>query len=353
MIRFDLAVANYNKAAIFWEGFANVQNFDPVLDRVVFLDCSNDPNAELATCLHYLQRYGLNEANFVFIKRRNWLLNPGAMLDYVRLVGEGYLKAPLHTYFMQDHFINKTMLVKGDTIPDETVLDLDRISSLLLEDNTLAVCATRYGFRLCASVPEEQCGENYVPCDTLQQHLWLLLDHAAPRDAIINGKYCNDHFIYYDGSFHMEGSQDICLVVDGCNICVDPKYYVNHYLENKGLYSRGIGDYGDGLTWEARLSKILADQGVGFYELSRNVCVRSPEELKKLQPDPDYRKLWCYFYNSPLFYWIHGQDIWPYHFKNNEAYLRYAEFCVNHLKKVDSNDSLQVIYDPKTFVRHP
>lgn len=352
MIRFDIVVANYNKADVFWEGFSNLKNFDPLLDRVVFLDCSNNSLHELAVCQHYINALGINGCNFVFIKRRNWLLNPGAQLDYVRLVAEGKLAKPLHAFFMQDHYLNKQRLVKGDTIPESVILDLDHISDILLQNNKLAVSATRYGFRLCASVPEELCGEDYACYDDSYNYPWLFVDCRQPIGSIIGGKYCNDHFIYYNGCLHMPGSKDICLVIDGSNFCVDPIYYINHYNQHKAMYSGGIGDYGEGLTWEARLSKILTDQGVGFYELSRSVCFWSPEELKSAQPDPDPAKLWCYFYNSPLFYWIHaGHDIWPYRFKNTDAYLRYAQYCIEFRKSIDPNKSFQILYDPKCMIK--
>jgi len=350
MTRFDIVVANRNKAEIFWQGFFTINNFDPLLDRIVFMDCSDNYMDELSKCMYYIKKYELMNINFLFLKRRNWIMNQGAMLDYVRLLGEGILEYPMYAFFMQDHYINKQALVKGDTIPDDVTLDLDNIYDILSVNNDkLVVTATRYGFRICASVPEEYCGDDYGLYDDRTDYKWCWV--SGKLGSVINGKYCCDHFIYYNAS-HLKGSQDICIAVDGSNFCVNPKYYVSHYKSNKKLYSGGLGDYTDALIWETRLSKILYDQGLGFYDLTRNVCFQNTEELKKAQPDPDSTKLWCYFYNSPLFYWILGRDIWHYDFKLTDAYFRYAQYCINQRKLANTDTTLRLLYDSRESVEN-
>ena len=344
MTRFDIVVANRNRSEVFWEGFSNIENFDVHLDRIVFMDCSDDSLKELSKCLLFLDQCGLRDCNFVFIRRRNWAMNQGTLIDYTRLIGEGVLDPPRYAFFMQDHYVNKALYVKGDTIPDHLRIDLDHIYGLLAANNKLVVFAARFGFRLCASVPEEYCGKDYASYDDFANPPWCWVDGAL--GSIIDGKYCCDHFIYCDAG-HLPGSHDICIAIDGCNLCVDPRYFVSHYRQHVKMYTAGLGDYTDALVWETRISKILYDQGLGFHELNSKVCCCKTEELRRLQPDPDSSKLWCYFYNSPLFYWVLGRDIWHYDFKITDAYFRYAQHCVNYRNLADKDTTMVLLYDSR------
>jgi hypothetical protein len=286
---------NRNKSELFWKSLNNLINFDPVLDRLIFLDCSDNPTAEGIKCINFMNSMHLKLSNILFIKRRNWCMNQGGIMDYVRLVGEGVLEKPLHTFFMQDHFLNKEECVKGDTIPEQLTIDLDAISSLLLNNPKTVVFAARYGFRVCATVPSQFCGNDF---NRQSENISLLVDNSKKLGEIINGKYCNDLYIYYNGQYHINGSEDLWLAIDGSNFCLDPQWLIQHYKKNKKLYTEGLGDYTDALVWEARFGKIFTDQKIAFHELSRNITVHSPAELKEMQQDPDSSKLWCYFYNS-------------------------------------------------------
>jgi len=347
VIRFDIVVINRNKSNVFWEGFSNLNNFDPLLDRIIFIDCSDDPANELSICIDYMYRLKFTIKNFIMIKRRNWCMNQGGIMDYTRLVAEGAIKKPVHTFFLQDHFLNKKKYVKGDTIPENITIDLDLISNVLLNDPDKVVFAARYGYRLCATVPDNLCGKDY---DSSDDRISLLVDKSKAVGSMINGKYCNDYYIYYHGQYHLDGSQDICFAIDGSNFCLNPDFLIRDYKSRREMYLYGLGDYSDALVWEARFGKILADQGAVFHELSRNVTFRTPQDLKAVQADPDPSKLWCYFYNSPLFYWAIGKDIWPYDFKFNDSYFRYAAYCIEQRSSRVEDLSMKVLYDPSGFV---
>ena len=356
MIRFDVVVANRDRTQVFWQGWSSFKNFDIAQDRLVFLNTSADPKRELAICLYYIDYYGLKGCNFVFLVRRSWNSVFGMLADYTRLIGEDVLDAPKHTFFMQDHYVCKTDFVAGDTIPENGIIDFDAISNIFKTDNKLVVGNTRYGFRLCATVPEELTGKDFESYDDKNGFPkpglpWIFM--PGKLGSTLYEKYCCDHFIYYHGGFHIEGSKDLGINFDGVNFCCDPKYIVNHYMKDKSLYYASLGDYGDALVWEARIGNILYDQGLGFYELSRNISVKSTEELKKLDPNPGTlvdKSLWCYHYNSPLFYAIHNAgDIWPYKFKQTEAYFRYKAFCEKWRETMEHDVRIYLLYDSKPF----
>jgi len=277
-------------------------------------------------------------------------MNQGSIMDYTRLLGEQVLSAPLHAFLMQDHFLNTSKAVKGDTIPEGTTLDLDRISTMLLDEPKLAVCATRYGYRVVASVPEPFCGEDYVGYDeSPPESLPWCWCEGPHRGAIVNGKYCSDHFIYYNGKRELPGSQRLSLAIDGSNFCLDPKWLVAHYRAsetNRRLYLGGLGDYCDALVWEGRLGTILGKQGLAIHELSRNLRARTPDELTAMSPQPC--EYWQYFYHSPLFYWMLGKDMWNYSFKMTEAYFRFMNYAYNHVANgPDRNPLMRLMADTK------
>ena len=350
MVRFDIAVANRNRSEVFWQGWPTFRNFSIKHDRLVILDASDDPARELAICKHYIRHYGLDGINFVFLRRRAWNYSLGMIADYTRLIGEGILTAPEHTFFMQDHYVCTTECVASDTIPEGGVLDLNEIQSLFEKEPKLVVSSTRVGFRICASVPYEIAGKDGESYDGRTDIPWII--PRGKLGSIVGGKYMVDHFIYYDGGNDLPGSTDQCLAFDGANFCVDPRYIVSHYLKNKELYSEGIGDYGDAVMWETRIGKVLYDQGLSYYELSRGRMIRSIEELKSLQPKPNWRhlitNLWSYLYNAPLFFSAHkGEDVREYPFRQTDAYRRYQAFCAQWRKTMNHDTTIYLLYDSK------
>jgi len=116
-IRFDIVVANKDRVEVFFESLENLKNFDFLRDRIIFMDCSDD--LQYRKFVNYVEKLGLSKLRFYFYKRRNWNFNHGAQLDYIRLVGEGVIKKPRFTFFMQDHYLNTKNFIKGDSLPDD------------------------------------------------------------------------------------------------------------------------------------------------------------------------------------------------------------------------------------------
>ena len=354
MIRFDIAVANRNRTEVFWQGWKNIKNFDPSLDRIVFFDTSDNPTRELAICLHYLNLYGLKNHNFIFLRRRSWFYNTGMILDYTRLVSAEILEAPQYTYFMQDHYISKTDFVAGDSIPENGFLDFNLMDEIFKRNLKTVIGCSRHGFRLNAAVPEELSGKDFESYEdengiAKPDLPWIFV--PGKLGSLTNEKYSSDHFIYYHAGYHIKGAKDLGINFDGCNFCCDPKYIVNHYQKNKSLYTEGTSDYGAMLVWEMRIGQLLYDQGLGFYELSRGVSIKNTEELKKLQPDPSSlgSSLWCYQYTSPLFHAIHkSDDVFRYTFKQTEAYYRYQEYSEKCKKGIEYDSRIYLLYDSQS-----
>lgn len=286
MKRFDLVVANCNRCELFWESIVNLEDFDVTNDRIVFMDCSDKPYEQLSKSLAFIESLNLSGLSFSFYHRRNWNWNHGAQLDYLRLIGERKIESPSYVFFMQDHYLNTAKCVSGDTIPSNHRINLSEVENILNERPRVYFCS-RYGFRVSASVPEV-------------------------------GKYISVSYGVYNSDHH-DGSHDVSFVIDGGNFAVNPEFYIRHYQRNKRLYTAGNGCYSFCHVWETRLSKILYDQNLSFYEGSRNEEFSSVSELKsKYSINTGY---WEYFYHFPLAYFLYGSDITRYSLLDIRVYF--------------------------------
>ena len=156
MNRFHIVVSNYQRLSSFVDNFHKLQGFNPELDAVYILDCSptNIYLSEIKVAAQ-LSLFGLEwNKNLFFIRRRNWGVNHGAQLDYFRCLRDGLIELPHYSVFMQEHFLDWVNYVKEDTLPENTIFDLDDIFTRFQDDNALG-CAfyPRYGVRIITSNP--------------------------------------------------------------------------------------------------------------------------------------------------------------------------------------------------------
>jgi hypothetical protein len=278
MVRFDVVIANCGRAELFWRSFDNIKGFDPKQDRLIFFDCSDRWLAELAKCRRELKRLRLSQIRFRFYRRRNWCFNHGAQLDYVRLLGDGELDQPALTFFLQEHYLNQREAIRSDTLPDGEVIDLNKIEQqLTLSPRTVVFCS-RLGFRVSASVPDVD-------------------------------QFFATEYGQFNNTAHA-GSVVSSLVIDGANLIVDPEFYLNDYRRRPRLYRAGNGGYNFTHVWETRLSKILYDQGLTFFELHRQLGYRKVQELWHQHPTQD--GTWHFFHHLPQAYYFDGRDIFRY-----------------------------------------
>jgi hypothetical protein len=271
--RIDIVVANKDRINLFWNSLDTIKNFDPEVDRIIVMDCSDNSLEELSKSEKYLDFFQLKmNYNFLFFKRRNWNMNPGAQLDYLRLILDEKIAKPKYTFFLQDHYLDKYTAVHGDTIPTNFVYDLNLVEKELLNDKEQVLFSARNGFRVSSSNP------------TL-------------RTGISN-------------QIHRAGSVPSTFCVDGCNYIVAPDYYLKYFANNPELLIKGDGSYQFAHVWESRICKILYDQNFTFYELSRNIKYKKISDLIFDYPDPC--SVWMYFYDFPAAYVFYGRDIYNY-----------------------------------------
>lgn len=312
--RFDLVIANTDRCEVFWEAFNSLKNFNSKHDRIIFMDCSINPQNELTKCLRYLKYLGIQNARFYFLKRRNWNLNHGAQLDYIRLMGENKLRKPKYTYFMQEHYLNKKVLVKGDSIPGRCIIDLDEVEKLLSCNPKMVFFCARNGFRLSAGIADIQ----------------RFLNYEGKKDI---------------NTLHLKGSRDICFEIDGGNFCLDIKYYLDHYKKNKKMYTAGNGCIHFCGTWEVRLCKILYDKGLWFFEKHRNLKFKSIAQLKSNFPNPG--KNWSYVYLRPHANFLYGRDIFRYQFKFCREYIEEIIKFIYFNLTYNRDTAIQCLYPVK------
>ncbi|MFY0651339.1 MAG: hypothetical protein JXQ96_04865 [Cyclobacteriaceae bacterium] len=280
MNRFHIVVANCNRAEIFAESFNLINGFDPSLDQVIVMDCSENPEAELMK-LTSVSR-SISEDAMHFFCRRNWNLNHGAQLDYIRLIVENQIDEPEIVFFLQDHYLNTSTLVNDDTIPDEFVIDLDSIHRLFHDNEVGCAYASRNGIRVsCISSwnnSKNIWGDNF---DEIR-------DILQPR----------------------------CFCVDGGNFFVKIQLYLNYFNNYKNRLFEGDGSYEFCHVWEVRLGSILYDQNILWFDLYNNVCFKNISELRSLEAQKKrvLSKIWV---ENRVWMFFYGQDLsflWPFPF---------------------------------------
>lgn len=280
MDRFHIVVSNYERLSCFVDNFQRIQGFDGAHDRVYILDCSPNPGwQEQMAVADRLTSSGLRWGESLhFIRRRNWNMNLGAQLDYIRCLLDDRIPIPTYAAFMQDHYLDLNRFVQEDTIPDGAVYDLDLIESEFRSDpNVGCVFLARYGIRVSASNPMNERGKDFCGDGT------ELLPRARRR----------------------------CFCIDGGNFIVRPRLYLDWFKAHPRFLTRGDGAYGFALVWEVRLGKILYDQRIEWVDLYRHLKYSTIEQLDALQESLAQRvsMLW---YDNRVYSLFYGGDFQRY-----------------------------------------
>jgi hypothetical protein len=287
-IRFDVVVSNFEKIELFLENISKIKNLDRKLDRIVIMDCSNDPQRELEKLTSFKS---FSEFNFLFFSRRNWNLNHGAQLDYVWLINHNIITQPKYISFMQEHYLNTEILVKSDTIPAGQTLDLDLVEDRFCQDPRQIIFNSRFGFRVSA-MPKQTPFDDYK---------------------------------------NME-SFPISFVVDGGNFFVVSDYLQTYFKNREYLIKHGNGRYSFCHVWETRLTKIFYDDGFTFFELSRGLSFATIVELLNVYPEPC--DVWRYAYQSREAWLLYGRDSFTTKFPFREC-LKIAKKLISENSKVN------------------
>lgn len=280
MDRFHIVVSNHQRLSCFVDNFQRIRGFNGEHDRVYILDCS--PNSgwrDQMAVANRLTSSGLRWGeNLYFIRRRNWNMNLGAQLDYIRCLQDERIPVPAYAAFMQEHYLDLNRVVKEDTLPHNAVYDLDRIEGEFRSDsNAGCVFLARYGIRVSASNPVNEKGKEF----------------------------------FGDGNELLPGARRRCFCIDGGNFIVRPQLYLDWFDDHPRFLVRGNGTYGFALVWEVRLGKILYDQQIEWIDLHRHLRYSTIEQLDVIEGSLAHKAsmLW---YDHRRYTRFYGSDIEKY-----------------------------------------
>jgi hypothetical protein len=230
-IRFDLCIFNYNKINSFVDNAWKLRNFDPDLDRVIIIDCSDRESKEeiltkVSSCLPVEHR-----RNLFFAKQPNYGNNTGGILRYIRMLLAEPVNTPTFAFFMQDHYLEpeywENDLQKSDTIGEKQVIDLKHIADLFETDYSIGCIFNTSG-----------------------------------------------QIFYFEGYI---------LAVAGSNFVCRPEIYVNYFRQH-GFPSVNMHSYIFSADWERLFGKIMVESGYYFYDLKNSAKFRYfeylPESIK-------------------------------------------------------------------------
>jgi len=277
--RFHVVVANHKHLECFVDNFGTLLGFDPLFDRILIFDCTPEDSWKDQWCIaDRLTQYGLQwGSSLFFIRRRNWAMNLGAMLDYLRCLDERRISWPQYVFFMQDHYLDKVRLVKEDTIPADTNLDLDRVEQeFQAEVRTGCVFLSRLGTRVRMTNPEIRGAKR----------------RYGDAETFLGGRAAG-------------------LFIDGGNFATRPELFRAWITTHRQALLAGDGSYGFCIVWEERFGQILYDQRVIWVDLARDARFRTCEDLFALEQQRD-TKLSSYWYESRVWHFFYGRDMGKY-----------------------------------------
>ncbi len=293
MDRFHVVVSNYKRLFSFVENFHKIRNFNPRRDRVYILDCSpeEDWRNELEMA-RLLTEYGLEWGrNVIFVRRRNWAQNFGAILDYYRWMLAGEIQPVNFNFFLQEHYLDSERFLNADSIPEGRNVDLNVVEELFLSDPAIG-CGflSRYGVRISVSLP------NLIP----------------PPAAGLEGREqapFKDHDGYY--LHHLaEGGVRRFFFTDGGNFICRPEAYIHYFRSHRDELVQGNGSFGFCVAWEERLGKILCEQNVKWVDLHFGAVFRNLDELDAIEAQRG-GKISSFWYQNMNWIYYYGYDLMP------------------------------------------
>jgi hypothetical protein len=156
--RFDILVLNHQRVNLFFENFHKLECFDATRDRVIVLDCSQDPERERRIVEDFARRRGwtVGGDELAFISRPNWGIDQGGRVDYLSALLGAQSAAP-YVWQFQEHYLDNTsdysrwtsgpsaQRVKEDVIPDGGIIDLDLCERAFSDSDVTVAFAARPG----------------------------------------------------------------------------------------------------------------------------------------------------------------------------------------------------------------
>ncbi len=324
MDRFHIVAANYNRLDSFVHNFPKIKNFNNSLDKVYILDCSsNNRITNQLLIANRLARYGLHwNKNLFFIRRRNWNLNHGAHLDYMRLVLQEKISIAAYMILIQEHYFDLDNYVKEDTIPSQATFDLDIIENKFNKYNMIGcIFYSRNGIRVCLS----------NPIKTERDYFYGDIETIKRRYSYTG--YYSKYYKEVKQNKKIEGAKIRCFCVDGGNYIVRSRLYLDWFKKRKKMMIDGDGSFGFCHVWETRLGKILYDQKIKWVDMFNKVEYSSYNELMELEKK-NHKRYSRYWYDNRVWYFFYGRD-----------QIRYLPFPFFAMNKYFFGNFLQNIFN--------
>jgi len=311
MDRYHIVVSNYNRIESFVDNFHRINNFNKNSDKVYVMDCSPEETWEKQLeQTKMLSKYGLMfNSNLFFIRRRNWNLNHGAQLDYIKAIIDGHIAKPTYTAFVQEHYFDLNNYVKEDTIPENSSYDLDLIEAKFSEDREVGcVFLARNGIRVSLTNP------------VISKKHFLWGDENTVANFYKNSVYKD----MVTQGLTLKGANKRCFFIDGGNFIIKTDLYVNWFNSRKHLLVKGDGSYAFCHVWEIRLGCILYKQNIKWLDIKNNISYKNVEELYEIQNSSclSLSKQW---YDNRVWFFFYGRDMinyLPFPLKYIRKYLR-------------------------------
>lgn len=153
MERFHIVVFNFERIGSFLQNFDKIRNFRADRDRVYVFDCSDDFTTQQQALTDFAAKHGWKLGQEVhFVRRRNWGIDQGARVDYLKILSQLSNK-PKYIWQFQEHYLDLNSewsrwsseipdvagQLKADTIPDNLEIDLDYCAEVYEENADVAI----------------------------------------------------------------------------------------------------------------------------------------------------------------------------------------------------------------------
>lgn len=247
MVRFHIVVINFDRICLFLNNFERIKNFDPNRDQIYIFDCSNNPQIEQSKVMEFFEKKGwIFNAQFHFIRRKNWGVDQGARIDYFTFLNQ-LPSPPKYIWQFQEHYLDLTSPasrfpaempriggeIKPDIAPDELIIDLDE----------------------CEHIYEEYPSVSLLYAARLKMILFAHLDGR-------------EWFYANGGNSSIRTSYAL-------------KVYNQNLLDSYKMIYDGTTDCA--LFMEMDLGRKLTKPGVKWYDLISRYSFDLPESLRKLE----------------------------------------------------------------------
>lgn len=316
MTRIDVVVANHGRVELFLDSFERLVGFSNLTDRIVILDSSADFQTERKKIEDWHSKQTFQQIKVLIVRRRNWNLNHGAQMDYIRAVFQGQIKCPEFSFFMQDHYLDPAKFVKGDSSPADFSFDLNEwVNYGRNNPNSVQFCTRNpiFGF-----YEKRKVAQSFLDRYLKQKNASSEFDKVSSSVEVYNEEYLTL----------------VTLSISGGNFFVNPVLYKDAYLSDPKRFVRGVGSYSFCHVWEARICKFLFDQDTLFVDKNKGATLK-----KNLIRNNTSVNVWPIFLPAYFFF---GRDIYRVRKISIKEFLKEVKAFLLYLPKYERSRKLEL-----------